>query len=71
MRGSMPSCGAIATNPAPASAPSAPPIVNNGASVPPEVPLPSAIDHEMNFITHRNASAPTARCPDTIASMFV
>ena len=29
-------------------------MVNSGASVPPEVPLPSEIDHEMNFIAHRN-----------------
>ena len=31
-------------------------MVNNGASVPPEVPLPSEIDQEINFITHSNAS---------------
>src|SRR5690349_11318707 len=30
----------------PIKAPAAPPIVRSGASVPPEVPLPSAIDHD-------------------------
>ena len=55
MRGSMPSRGQHRRQPrSRRSAPSAPPIVNSGASVPPDVPLPSAIDHEMNFITHRN-----------------
>ena len=31
-------------------------MVNNGASVPPDVPLPSAIDHEMNFIAQSHAT---------------
>ena len=29
-------------------------MVNSGASVPPEVPLPSAMDQERNFITQKN-----------------
>jgi hypothetical protein len=55
----------------PISAPSAPPMVNNGASVPPDVPLPSAIDHDRNFITHRNASACRVSWPDTMSSMLL
>src|SRR5690606_25046980 len=33
----------------PSNAPAAPPMVSNGASVPPDVPLPSDTTHEMNF----------------------
>src|SRR6185312_9180810 len=33
----------------PSTAPNAPPIVNNGASVPPDVPLPREIDQEIYF----------------------
>ncbi len=33
-------------------------MVNNGASVPPEVPLPSAIDQEMNLTPQRMAMKP-------------
>src|SRR5690606_39773451 len=35
----------------PNASPVAPPIVNNGAKVPPDVPLPKEIDHEINFNT--------------------
>ena len=38
-------------------------MVNSGASVPPEVPLPSAIDHEMNFSTHRNSERADRQLP--------
>ena len=38
--------------------------------VPPEVPLPSAIDHDGNFIAHRNASAPSARWPPRMSTML-
>ena len=38
----------------PSAAPSPPPMVNSGASVPPEVPLPSEIDQETNFSTHEH-----------------
>ena len=37
----------------------APPIVNSGASVPPDVPLPSAMDQERNFMPQRNRIAET------------
>ena len=37
--------------------PSAPPMVNNGAIVPPEVPLEMATVQERNFITHKIATA--------------
>ncbi len=46
-------------------------MVNSGARVPPEVPLPSAIDHDANFITHRIIRALTVKSPDTIRSMLV
>src|SRR5689334_24749042 len=41
--------GQSATIAPPPASPSAPPIVHNGASVPPDVPLESEIDHETNF----------------------
>jgi hypothetical protein len=48
------------TRPAlPIIAPSAPPIVNNGARVPPDVPLPNEIAQERNLNTH---SITSARC---------
>ena len=51
-RGSMPACGAIAITAAVSSQPSPLPNVSSGASVPPEVPLPSAIAHDTNFAAH-------------------
>ena len=39
-------------------------MVNNGASVPPEVPLPRAIDQETNLSTERINSARPARLPE-------
>ena len=38
-------------------APRPPPIVKSGASVPPDVPLPSEIAHETNFSAQRSARA--------------
>ena len=34
--------------------------MNNGASVPPLVPLPSETDQEMNFMMHRKAKKPAS-----------
>ena len=46
-------------------------MVNSGASVPPEVPLPSEMDQETNFSTQSTSSAvPRQRCRQTIASML-
>ena len=55
---------------APSSAPSPPPIVNNGASVPPDVPLPRYTDHEMNLSTTSTSSARPTSWPPRMWSMF-
>ena len=39
----------------PSNAPMAPPMVSNGASVPPDVPLPKEIDHDTNFSMHSDS----------------
>ena len=54
MRASTCRHGAQRSSPAPSSAPSPPPIVKSGASVPPEVPLPSAIAQETNLNATQN-----------------
>src|SRR5690349_25065856 len=46
--------GKTSTSTEPAIAPQAPPMVNKGASVPPEVPLPSAIAQETNLNSERH-----------------
>ena len=69
-RGSRCSHGAQRAAARPSSAPSAPPMVNSGASVPPEVPLPSAIYHDRNFSRNSDASAARPTCPATIAAML-
>ena len=46
---------------APSARPMPPPMVNSGASVPPEVPLPREMDHEMNFIRIRYSTNPTVK----------
>src|ERR1043166_1346958 len=44
----------------PSSAPSAPPIMSNGASTPPDVPDPSAMDHTRAFpINNPSTAEPT------------
>ncbi len=64
MRTSIPRCGAIALAATPIRAPSPPPIVNNGASVPPEVPLPRAIAQLTNLrITSKTRDVPTTLPP--------
>ena len=45
----MPASGKMYLTNIPIIAPAAPPMVNNGASVPPDVPLPNAMAHERNF----------------------
>ena len=54
-RGSTPAAGSVATAATPSSPPSPPPIVKRGASVPPDVPLPSDTDHDTIF--HRQSDA--------------
>ncbi len=54
----------------PITAPSEPPIMNNGASVPPDVPLPSAITQEMNFSAPKLSSMARPKWPCTSASML-
>src|SRR5690348_12694948 len=48
-RMSTPNEGTITVASEPSNDPMPPPIVKSGASVPPLVPLPSEMDHEMNF----------------------
>ena len=42
----------------------------SGASVPPDVPLPSETDQEMNFMTQRNRTASAASFPERMSVMF-
>ncbi|MNE06812.1 hypothetical protein D3C87_2131950 [compost metagenome] len=48
----------------PKIAPAAPPIVNKGASVPPEVPLPKATDHERNLKKNKLRIRARGKLPD-------
>ena len=59
----MPLSGEIQCIACPHTTPNPPPMINSGASVPPDVPLPSEIDHERNFIVHKKAAAPMATSP--------
>ena len=54
----------------PISTPSAPPMVKSGASVPPDVPLPSATDHEINFNAQKTASAVPTNLPLRMLSIL-
>src|SRR5690349_9564704 len=65
-----PECGKMLIQAMPSSAPVAPPMVSSGASVPPEVPLPSATDHEINFIRHKEKITFIGRLPDRISVML-
>jgi hypothetical protein len=51
-------------------APSPAPIVKRGASVPPDVPLPSTTLHEASFATVRAAMVPGSSAPAIVASML-
>lgn len=66
MRVSIPNCGTSMLIPSPIATPQPPPIVNNGASVPPEVPLPREIDQEMNFQRQSAITALPAMPPVTM-----
>src|SRR5687768_10800117 len=57
MRASTPRAGASEAHTVPNIDPRAPPMVSSGASVPPEVPLPRAMDQDRNFMPQRNAAA--------------
>jgi hypothetical protein len=46
------------------------PIVNNGASVPPDVPLPREIAQERNFQRHSEISMEMGSSPDSAFVMF-
>ena len=49
----MPAPGRRPFAAAPIACPQPAPIINSGASVLPDVPLETEIDHEMNFMTHK------------------
>ncbi len=70
MRTSTPSCGRTAIAAAPSTDPSAPPSVKSGARVPPEVPLPSAIDQERSFHRQNTSAARPASDPESRWSML-
>ena len=70
MRGSMLAPGTTWLMPMPITAPSEPPIVNNGASVPPDVPLTSAMTQDTNFSAPKVSSTVRPKCPCTSASML-
>ena len=54
----------------PNNAPVAPPMVNKGANVPPDVPLPKAIAHEVNFNRHNERINCIGMLPDRISVIF-
>lgn len=54
----------------PNKAPVAPPIVSNGASVPPEVPLANATAHETNFNRQRDNTTFTGKLPERTFVIF-
>ena len=47
----------------PSNTPKAPPIVNNGASVPPEVPLPREITQEIYLRKQRESNIANGKFP--------
>ena|SRR6266496_533791 len=49
----------------PNNTPNAPPIVNKGARVPPDVPLPKETDHDKNFNKHKPNTRLIASLPDS------
>src|SRR6187402_1507426 len=54
----------------PITAPAAPPMVNNGAKVPPDVPLPNAIAHDMNLKIHKLSTSVNGHVPDKMPVML-
>ena len=71
IRGSAPAAGSTCPSAWPHTSPSPPPIVSSGASVPPEVPLPSEMHHETNFSEHKQAAAPRAKSPESKSVMLL
>ncbi len=69
-RMSMPECGRAQAATAPMAEPIPPPIVKRGASVPPEVPVPSEIDQDTSLATQKTTTAVPARSPDRMRSML-
>src|SRR4051794_15110473 len=55
---------------APEMDPMPPPIVNSGASVPPDVPLPSAIDQEISLAKQKKAKIVPDSEPSRMCSML-
>ena len=71
-RGSMPACGSDArAHPAASSQPMPLPNVISGASVPPDVPLPSAIAHDTNFTTTGRAAPARERAGERTLDVVV
>ena len=66
----MPESGKKLRTRFPNNIPVAPPMVSKGASVPPEVPLPKAIAHEMNFKKHKPNTTFIGRLPDNTSVIF-
>ena len=54
----------------PNNAPIAPPIVSNGANVPPEVPLPNEIAQDKNFSKQRDSITCIGILPDSRSVIF-
>jgi len=69
-RTSTPTDGSRSAATEPRSEPRPPPNVKRGASVPPDVPLPSAMDQETNFIAHRKRAAPPTIRAERRSSML-
>ena len=70
IRGSMPNLGNWMTSSSPRKTPQPPPMVKSGANVPPDVPLPSEIDQETNFMKQSSSTASPNSLPVTIPSML-
>src|SRR5690606_25911152 len=65
-----PDSGKKYSKPVPKIAPVAPPMVNNGASVPPEVPLPSAMAQDKNLKKQSARMNCKDNEPERISVMF-
>ncbi|OIQ80356.1 hypothetical protein GALL_379000 [mine drainage metagenome] len=68
--GARPSCGKASASACPSVAPRQAPTVINGASVPPEVPLPSATVHDSSLAAPSSHSA-SPRPPPASASVML
>jgi hypothetical protein len=70
MRASMCANGSIRANTGATAPPIAPPIVSSGASVPPDVPLPSAIAHDTNLKRPSISSVVPKMRPSSVSAML-